>query len=127
MKITGFSLHRTMSGMPWKYVRGMTLILFIFSLSFSAQPLMVTQTLAAQQEALGVRGDFDVVSGYIQEVINDNIKVEDRYYNIASVPLKNAKGRVISKAVLTNGAKVEIRHKNGVVKGITFIHGYSYE
>jgi hypothetical protein len=105
----------------------MALMVFILSLLFSTQPLLVTQTLAAQQEAVGARGDYDVVTGYIQEVINDNIKIEDRYYNIASVPLKNAKGKVISKAVLTQGAKVEIRHKNGVVKGITFIRGYSYE
>jgi hypothetical protein len=105
----------------------MALMVFILSLLFSAQPLLVTQTLAAQQEALGVRGDFDVVSGYIQEVINDNIKVEDHYYNIGSVPLKNKKGKEISKAALTQGAKVEIRHRRGTVKSLTFIHGYSYE
>ena len=127
MNIACFYKNRTTWGRPLKRVRGMALMVFILSLLFSTQPLLVTQTLAAQQEAVGARGDYDVVTGYIQEVINDNIKIEDRYYNIASVPLKNAKGKVISKAVLTQGAKVEIRHKNGVVKGITFIRGYSYE
>ena len=126
MNIAYFSILRTKSTLPRKYVRGMILVLFILSLSIGAQPLLVEQTFAAR-ETLGARGDYDVVTGYIQEVINDNIKVEDHYYNIASVPLKNKNGREISKAALTQGAKVEIRVKDGAVKGITFIHGYSYE
>ena len=107
-------------------VRGMILVLFILSLSFGAQPLLVSQSFAAK-DVIGAKGEYDVVTGYVQEVVNDNIKVGDTYYNIASVPLKNKKGREIGKSALNQGAKVEIRLKEGAVKGLTFIHGYSIE
>jgi hypothetical protein len=126
MNIACFSIIRTKSELPRQFARGMILMVFILSFSFSAQPLLGTQTFAVQ-ERLGARGDYDVVTGYIQEVSNDNIKVQDHYYNIENIPLKNNRGREISKAALTNGAKVEVRHKRGVVKGLTFIQGYSIE
>ena len=87
--------------------------------------------LQAQQaytaERLGYRGDYKVVSGYIQEVVNDKIKVGDHYYNITNVHLKNKNGREISKDALTKGSKIEMRIKDGIIKELTFIHGYIYD
>ena len=79
MKIVFFSVRRMISGFVYPFI-------IIYGTAASGV------TILRCKDVIGATGEYDVVTGYIQEVVNDNIKVEDTYYNIASVPLKTKKG-----------------------------------
>jgi hypothetical protein len=62
--------------------------------------------------------EVKTVEGLIESVTDDSIKVRGRHYDITGITLEDASGKIVPKAQLKVGRKVEIFFQNNSIKSI---------